>query len=167
MAIKFLGISDEHTTCMACGKTNLKRTIVLDFDGDVRHYGSDCAANALGSRSRKVIDSRVEVLEYVQQWLGKVAAGKIAVDVRRLYGVTAVCRGGVLYLGAWGAVKFRNIPASPEAIEAARGLMVKRLEAWIAAGGECSGESYWVYRGTVNDFVAAIGMRQYSDQLSN
>ena len=49
-----LGIVDDVTTCDCCGKKNLKRTVALDKDGDVFHYGTTCAAHALtGRRNRK------------------------------------------------------------------------------------------------------------------
>jgi hypothetical protein len=51
-SIKILGISDEVLTCGCCGKSNLKRTVALDIDGDVAYYGTDCAGMALmGSKT--------------------------------------------------------------------------------------------------------------------
>lgn len=44
---KILGITDERNTCECCGKQRLKRTVAIDFDGDVRYYGTTCAAKAL------------------------------------------------------------------------------------------------------------------------
>ena len=44
---KVLGISDEVTVCECCGRTNLKKTVVLsNGDGEVR-YGTECAARAM------------------------------------------------------------------------------------------------------------------------
>lgn len=41
------GISDK-TECDACGKTNLKLTIVIENEaGELLHYGSDCASRTL------------------------------------------------------------------------------------------------------------------------
>lgn len=41
------GISDK-SECDVCGKTNLKLTIVIESeDGELLHYGSDCAARTL------------------------------------------------------------------------------------------------------------------------
>jgi hypothetical protein len=48
-----LGITPDVDTCECCGKTNLKRTVILgtlDADGDVAchvYYGSRCASLAL------------------------------------------------------------------------------------------------------------------------
>lgn len=54
---RYIGITDEATTCEHCGKTELRSTVVLailDADGnteDYAYYGSTCAAVALGQRS--------------------------------------------------------------------------------------------------------------------
>ena len=45
-AVKMLGINDEVTTCECCGKTNLKKTVVLSIDGAQVHYGTQCASRA-------------------------------------------------------------------------------------------------------------------------
>lgn len=47
------GITDEVSTCDCCGRTDLKKTIILSEDGCVSFFGSECAARALGRR-RKV-----------------------------------------------------------------------------------------------------------------
>lgn len=48
MAVKFLGMSDDVTTCGCCGRVNLKRTVALSFDdADATYYGTTCAAHAL------------------------------------------------------------------------------------------------------------------------
>lgn len=54
---RYIGITDETTTCECCGKANLRSTVVLsllDTDGnheETAFYGSTCAARALGERS--------------------------------------------------------------------------------------------------------------------
>lgn len=54
MAAKILGINDEVTTCECCGRTNLKKTVVLGTEhGEVR-YGTACAAKALRQSERSV-----------------------------------------------------------------------------------------------------------------
>lgn len=40
---KILGTTDEHTACDCCGRTNLRRTVAIDFDGTVAYYGTSCA----------------------------------------------------------------------------------------------------------------------------
>lgn len=48
MGVKFLGTSDEVTTCDCCGKSNLKSTVALSIDeGDAVYFGVTCAARAL------------------------------------------------------------------------------------------------------------------------
>lgn len=50
---RVVGVSDDVTTCECCGRFGLKRTVALmDRDGAVRHFGSQCAARALGRRAR-------------------------------------------------------------------------------------------------------------------
>jgi hypothetical protein len=45
---KFLGTTEENTTCDCCGKRNLKKTIVLENEsGNIVYFGSDCAALAI------------------------------------------------------------------------------------------------------------------------
>jgi hypothetical protein len=55
MAFALLGIVEEVTTCDCCGKTRLAQTVAMETEvGDVVHYGTTCAARALGGRgSRK------------------------------------------------------------------------------------------------------------------
>lgn len=54
MLAKVIGISDEVTTCECCGRTNLKRTVVIsDGDGEV-YYGTECAARAMNLSKAKV-----------------------------------------------------------------------------------------------------------------
>lgn len=45
--IKVLGKTDETTDCEKCGKRNLKLTVVLDIEGEIVRYGSDCADRAI------------------------------------------------------------------------------------------------------------------------
>lgn len=56
---KIMGITGDVDTCECCGKTGLKKTVILgvkDADGnviDVRHYGANCAAEATRFRGTK------------------------------------------------------------------------------------------------------------------
>ena len=58
-----IGCNDEQTVCDFCGKTNLKRTVILrDHEGDVVRVGSDCAIRACavpGVRTKAQMDRRV------------------------------------------------------------------------------------------------------------
>lgn len=48
--VKFLGSTDDVTTCEHCGKSALKGTIALEIDGSVVYFGSTCASRALAGR---------------------------------------------------------------------------------------------------------------------
>lgn len=54
MDVRFLGTTDDVTTCDCCGRADLKSTVALDVDGAVVHYGSDCAARAIGRSAKDV-----------------------------------------------------------------------------------------------------------------
>lgn len=46
------GVTDEQTTCDACGRVELRRTVIVaDADGiEVGRYGTSCAGRLLGRR---------------------------------------------------------------------------------------------------------------------
>lgn len=63
---RYLGVTDESTTCEKCGKPQLKSTVMIvpldvdgNDDGEPLYYGSTCAARALGVRGggRAVLQS--------------------------------------------------------------------------------------------------------------
>jgi len=45
--VKILGVTDEVTTCGCCGRNGLKKTIALEIDETLTHYGTTCATKAL------------------------------------------------------------------------------------------------------------------------
>lgn len=52
--MKILGITDEVTECQCCGRTGLKKTVILaTADGEVR-YGTACTAKAMGRQAKDV-----------------------------------------------------------------------------------------------------------------
>ncbi len=53
---KFLGTTDERTTCECCGRANLKHTVALLIDDALEavFYGSSCAARALRWTTKEV-----------------------------------------------------------------------------------------------------------------
>lgn len=53
--MRVLGINDEVTTCECCGKSNLKRTVVLSTGEGEVHYGTECAARALGQSKQDTV----------------------------------------------------------------------------------------------------------------
>lgn len=53
---RVVGISDEITTCEACGKANLKRTVAIEVnEGEaVVYMGTDCASRATGRKASRL-----------------------------------------------------------------------------------------------------------------
>ena len=43
---RIIKLTDDVTDCECCGRSGLRRTVELDFDGDRRFYGTTCAAKA-------------------------------------------------------------------------------------------------------------------------
>jgi hypothetical protein len=39
--------AEEGGVCECCGKTNLKKVVVLEIEGEVVRYGCDCASKAI------------------------------------------------------------------------------------------------------------------------
>lgn len=61
MNVRYIGITDEETTCGHCGRVDLARTVVLEWldadgngTGEVSYFGSTCAARALAARGVRV-----------------------------------------------------------------------------------------------------------------
>ena len=103
-----LGTTNDITTCECCGKTNLKKTVVLDVDGAVLHYGIDCAGRAiLGAKSAKnsaIIDKRARAVDAARK---DVANGLKDRETSRsawnLFGAAIELRGTMLRT-PWGEV---------------------------------------------------------------
>lgn len=80
-ATKIIGVTDEVCTCDCCGRTDLKRTIVLDLgEGNIVHFGSLCAARSMG-RTGKGQQHKVENEAASAQFLAdreKMIAAKVA-----------------------------------------------------------------------------------------
>lgn len=59
--MKPIAISDDITTCDCCGRTGLKRTVVLrNDDGSIRYHGTSCAARAIYGYSDASVNNRVK-----------------------------------------------------------------------------------------------------------
>lgn len=76
--VKILGINDESDRCDHCGKTNLKRTIILDIDGEIVRYGVDCASRALNRKATLIERSAIVAESAAQLHIRKVAEFEIA-----------------------------------------------------------------------------------------
>jgi len=62
MNVRYLGTSDDVTTCDCCGRANLKSTVGLSIDdGDPVYFGVVCAAKALRSRGLAVTTRMVRL----------------------------------------------------------------------------------------------------------
>lgn len=72
--IKVLGTTDDITTCECCGKRGLKLTVALDRDGEVVHFGRDCAAAALTGRKSAKVGKRIEFLARAANFARRNAA---------------------------------------------------------------------------------------------
>lgn len=51
---KVLGTSDEILTCGCCGKTNLKKTVVLTNGEEEVYFGTECAALRMSCKKTDV-----------------------------------------------------------------------------------------------------------------
>jgi hypothetical protein len=51
---RLVGVTDERDSCDCCGRTNLKRVVVLHDGDDHVFFGSHCAARLLGKPVRDV-----------------------------------------------------------------------------------------------------------------
>lgn len=109
MCKKILGISDEVTTCEACGKTNLKRTVVLQLAEGTVHYGSDCAAKAFyGTKKasdKKAIDTLADACSLARKWIEKgYDLETVAKGIWNKFGFLTSVKGDSLKIGDNGIV---------------------------------------------------------------
>ncbi len=100
--MKILGINDDVTVCECCGKKNLKKTVVLDRDGEVLHYGTDCAAAALhgskGSKNRAKVDLEAQAVAWALRRMSETADPQTVareIQGRLGYGRVGMNRGGL------------------------------------------------------------------------
>jgi hypothetical protein len=73
-AIKVLGTDADYSTCDKCGKTGLKKTVVIQLEDDqIVHYGTTCASKAFrkaGTQiSKSALDTEVKALYFAQTWI--------------------------------------------------------------------------------------------------
>lgn len=43
--VRVIGQTEDVNQCEHCGRSGLRRTVVLDIDGERVYYGTSCAAN--------------------------------------------------------------------------------------------------------------------------
>ena len=51
---QILGTDDAVNACDCCGKSGLKRTVVVLVDGETLHYGSTCATRHTGLTGKEI-----------------------------------------------------------------------------------------------------------------
>jgi hypothetical protein len=62
---RIIGITDEQTECDACGRIELKRTVILELDGvEAGRYGTTCASKIVG---RPLTAAHVDNIEAVRR----------------------------------------------------------------------------------------------------
>lgn len=102
--VKLLGINNDVTTCECCGKTNLKRTAVLELpDGSIVHYGRDCAARKLGKSVGKDIDLLTAIAAYVAKY-PQVAPEKMERAIWKKFGAYAQHKDGRFHIHRVGII---------------------------------------------------------------
>jgi len=105
MAHKILAITDETHTCECCGKTNLKRVVVIEkADGQIVRYGTTCAANAM-LVTKSTGNWLVELKAFADKWLSKYDAQTVISGLWEKKGATARVQDGDIQVyvdrGTW------------------------------------------------------------------
>lgn len=108
-AYRILGINDDVTTCECCGKSNLKKTVVLGSDSGEVHFGVDCAARAMlgnnKSGSRKTIDTQARAVALARKWLAAGHAAEIvAKGIWNRFGYLTEAKGGKVLISNFAEV---------------------------------------------------------------
>ena len=88
--MNILGTTEEITVCGCCGKSGLKKTIVIEMESsEILYYGTVCAAYATGQDVKKVketlavIESESKMLKKFETLKGDVAKSKIIRQARK------------------------------------------------------------------------------------
>jgi len=101
MQMKILGINDEQTTCDKCGKTNLKKTVIIEIEGEVVRYGCDCAANFIhGNKkhsSMKMVENLASAIEYAKSIIKQYGAIQTSIIIGKKYGYGFSTKNGKLF----------------------------------------------------------------------
>ena len=96
-----IAITDDVTTCDCCGRTDLKRTVVLrSEDGAIRYHGTSCAAIALYGYSDASVNNRVR----------KAAINAQHVEAARRADATRKTASAAAALQLWAAGEDRRNP---------------------------------------------------------
>jgi len=112
--MKFLGVTDEITTCERCGKNNLKRTVAIETEtGDVVYYGCDCAARALMPTVKGVntrdINKIADIMAYAEKWLKVYSLDIVCNGISNRYGYSVEVKGDCIRMKTMaGVIEFRK-----------------------------------------------------------
>lgn len=106
--VKILGITNDNTTCDLCGKTHLKKTVVLEINGAIVYYGSTCAAKTItgSKRDSKTINHQAMAIQKANDWLNNGYDSKtVANGIWNKFGYTTQIKNGVLEIASFGKIK--------------------------------------------------------------
>ena len=69
--MKILGFTEEINNCDCCGKSELKGTVAINFDGDIKYFGRTCATKqgALKNEIEKAVKSNESVIKFVNAFI--------------------------------------------------------------------------------------------------
>jgi hypothetical protein len=99
ITFKMIGITDETTVCECCGKTNLKKVVVLENinTGEIVRYGVDCAAKAQGTKTaKKEINCEFELRAKINGWVVKGVNGDVIAKALSNLGYGGEFRNGTI-----------------------------------------------------------------------
>ena len=67
-----MGTTDETTVCDCCGKSNLKKTVILKHNetGAICNFGTTCASKATKIKSSSIGDY-AKIVQIIQNWKNK------------------------------------------------------------------------------------------------
>lgn len=100
--MKYLGITDEYNACTKCGKTNLKKTVVLEINESIEYWGTDCAAKVLYGKNTKANKDMVARRATAAQYARNCAINDRSLEYIRdgiwnRFGFSSVIKDGALY----------------------------------------------------------------------
>ena len=105
--MKFMGLTQEHTNCMHCGRTDLQQTAVfMNEVGQTFYFGTTCASKVktVGTRFNKQIKSAIEsvkleskIMASYKIMLATGATGEaVALGLNGKYGFSVVFKNDTL-----------------------------------------------------------------------
>ena len=95
---KIIGVTDDSCVCEKCGKTNLKKVVVLENmeTGEIVRYGTDCASRAMGVK-KATVDMEFDLIAKINRWIAKGATINQVVEGLRNQGYGAEYKNGQLH----------------------------------------------------------------------